>query len=116
TYHNQQCTTAVPKSQSRVNTDKKTAGFAVFFVMLASGGSVMPRTETRYERLDDIERLLARRPEGWTTSELARELDVAPDTILRDLTLLEARGTGLIKQGRRYLLDHRRSLHTIRIS
>lgn len=76
----------------------------------------MPRTETRYERLDDIERLLARRPEGWTTSELARELDVAPDTILRDLTLLEARGTGLIKQGRRYLLDHRRSLHTIRIS
>jgi proteasome accessory factor B len=76
----------------------------------------MPKTETRYERLDDIERRLARRPEGWTTTELAREFGVDPDTILRDLTLLDARGAGLIKQGRRYLLDHRRSLHTIRIS
>ncbi|NTU85864.1 MAG: WYL domain-containing protein [Chloroflexales bacterium] len=76
----------------------------------------MPKTETRYERLDDIERRLARRPEGWTTTELAREFAVDPDTILRDLTLLEARGTGLVKQGRRYVLDHRRSLHTIRIS
>jgi predicted DNA-binding transcriptional regulator YafY len=76
----------------------------------------MPKTETRYERLDDIERCLARRSEGWTTTELAREFAVDSDTILRDLNLLEARGTGLLKQGRRYLLDHRRSLHTIRIS
>ena len=76
----------------------------------------MPTTETRYERLDEIERRLARRPEGWTTTELAREFAVDADTILRDLTLLEARGAGLIKQGRRYLLDHRRSLHTIKIT
>jgi proteasome accessory factor B len=76
----------------------------------------MSKTETRYERLDDIERYLARRPEGCSTTELAREFAVDPDTILRDLTLLEARGAGLIKQGRRYVLDHRRSLHTIRIS
>ncbi len=76
----------------------------------------MAKTETRYERLDAIERYLARRPEGWTTTELAHELEVDPDTIRRDINLLEARGTGLIKQGRRYILDHRRSLHTIRIS
>ncbi|HMQ34045.1 MAG TPA: WYL domain-containing protein [Chloroflexaceae bacterium] len=76
----------------------------------------MAKTETRYERLDAIERYLARRPEGWSTGELARELAVDPDTVLRDLNLLEARGTGLIKRGRRYILDHRRSLHTIRIS
>lgn len=76
----------------------------------------MPRTETRYERLDDIERLLARRSEGWTTGELAREFEVDPDTILRDLALLDARGAGLIKQGRRYMLDHQRALHTIKIT
>lgn len=76
----------------------------------------MAKTETRYERLDAIERYLARRPEGWTTTELARELAVDPDTILRDLALLDSRGTGLIKHGRRYILDHRRSFHTIRIT
>lgn len=76
----------------------------------------MTRSETRYERLDDLERHLARRPEGCTTGELAREVGVDPDTIRRDLLLLEARGTGLIKQGRRYLLDHRRSLHTLKMT
>src|SRR5262245_31728300 len=76
----------------------------------------MTRSDTRYERLDDIERKLARRPEGWTTGELAREFGVDPDTILRDLILLEARGTGLIKQGRRYILDHRRSLHQVKLT
>ncbi len=76
----------------------------------------MLKPDTRYERLDDIERKLARQPEGWTTGELAREYGVDPDTILRDLVLLEARGTGLIKQGRRYLLDHRRSLHSVKLT
>jgi predicted DNA-binding transcriptional regulator YafY len=76
----------------------------------------MIKPDTRYERLDDIERKLARRPEGWTTGELAREYGVDPDTILRDLTLLDERGTGLIKQGRRYILDHRRSLHSVKLT
>lgn len=76
----------------------------------------MTRPDTRYERLDDIERKLARRPDGWTTGELAREYGVDPDTILRDLNLLDARGTGLIKRGRRYVLDHRRSLHSVKLT
>lgn len=76
----------------------------------------MTRSETRYERLDDIERKLARRPDGWTTAELAREFHVDADTVLRDMALLQARGTGLIKQGRRYLLDHRRSLHAVKLT
>ena len=76
----------------------------------------MTRSDTRYERLDDIERKLARRPEGWTTGELAREYGVDPDTVLRDLNLLEGRGTGLVKQGRRYILDHRRSLHSVKLN
>jgi predicted DNA-binding transcriptional regulator YafY len=73
----------------------------------------MTRTDSRYERLDDIERKLARRPEGWTTGDLAREFGVDADTIRRDLLLIEGRGTGLIKQGRRYTLDHRRSFHAV---
>mgnify|MGYP001047239673 CR=1 FL=1 len=76
----------------------------------------MTRTETRYERLDAIERKLARSPDGCTTGELAREFGVDPDTIQRDLRLLDARGTGLIKQGRRYILDHRRSLHQVKLT
>jgi len=76
----------------------------------------MPRTDNRYERLDAIERRLAQRPEGWTTGELAHELSVDPSTIYRDLLLLESRGTGLIQHGRQYLLDHRRSLHTIKMT
>ena len=73
----------------------------------------MTRTDSRYERLDDIERKLARQPEGWTTGDLAREFGVDTDTIRRDLLLLEGRGTGLIKQGRRYTLNHRRSSHAV---
>ncbi len=49
----------------------------------------MTRTDSGYERLDDIERKLARRPEGWTTGELALEFGVDTDTIRRDLLLLE---------------------------
>ncbi len=74
------------------------------------------RPETRYERLDDIERKLAQRPAGWTTGELARLYGVSPDTIRRDLDLLEMRGTGVNQQGRRYVLDHRRSLYHVRLT
>lgn len=76
----------------------------------------MTRSDTRYERLDDIERQIARSPEGLTSGELARIFGVDPDTIRRDLDVLEARGTGLIKQGRRYQIDHRRSLHAVRLT
>ncbi len=76
----------------------------------------MTKSETRYERLDDIERKLARSPNGCTTGELARDLGVSPDTIERDLCLLEARGSGLLKQGRRYVLDHRRSFHHVKLT
>lgn len=76
----------------------------------------MTKSESRYERLDQIERLLARQPNGRTTGELARELGVHRDTILRDLALLEARGTGLTQHGRHYRLDHRRALHTVKLS
>lgn len=76
----------------------------------------MTRSDTRYERLDDIERMLARHPEGCTTGDLAREFGVDGNTIRRDLLLLEGRGTGLTKQGWRYVLDHRRSLHTVKMT
>jgi predicted DNA-binding transcriptional regulator YafY len=76
----------------------------------------MSSSDTRLERIEDIERKLARRPEGWTTGELAREYGVDPSTIFRDLNILETMGTGLIKQGRRYILDHRRSLHNIKLT
>jgi len=76
----------------------------------------MTRTDSRYERLDDIERKLARRPEGWTTGELAREFGVDADTIRRDLIDLDRMGAGTCKVGRRYILDHRRSLHSVKLS
>ncbi len=43
----------------------------------------MRRAESRYEWLEGLERLLAGRPAGWCTAELARELGVDPDTIRR---------------------------------
>lgn len=70
----------------------------------------MPTSESRYERLDAIERRLARDPHGRTTGEFARELGVSPDTIRRDLALLDSRGTGLTQDGRRYQLDHRHEM------
>ncbi len=76
----------------------------------------MRTPEDRLERIEQIERKLAQRPEGWTTGELAREFQVDPSTIFRDLAVLESMGTGLITKGRRYLLDHRRSLHSVKLS
>lgn len=72
--------------------------------------------ESRLERLEQLERLLASRPTGWRTSELAAALGVDPDTIRRDYATLEELGTGLIKEGSRYRLDHRRALHTVRLT
>lgn len=76
----------------------------------------MHDVETQLERLDDIERKLSLRPEGWTTGELARVYQVNPSTIYRDLGKLERRGTGLIKVKRRYRLDHRRSLYSLKFT
>lgn len=76
----------------------------------------MTRTDSRYERLDAIERMLARSPQGCTTTELAHEFGVDTETIRRDLAMLESRGTGLIKDGWRYRLNHRRALHTIKMT
>jgi len=76
----------------------------------------MRAPENRLERIGQIESKLVQRPEGWTTGELAREFQVDASTIFRDLSLLESWGTGLIKHGRRYVLDHRRSLHSVKLS
>src|SRR5579859_7269277 len=76
----------------------------------------MSHVDSRLERIEDIERKLAQRPRGATTGELAREYDVDPSTIFRDLGILETMGTVLTRQGRRYVLDHRRSLHQVRLT
>jgi predicted DNA-binding transcriptional regulator YafY len=76
----------------------------------------MRAPEDRLERIGQIERKLVQHLKGWTTGELAREFGVDPGTIRRDLSVLETMGTGLIKQGRRYFLDHRRSLHNVKLS
>ncbi|MCG8350085.1 MAG: WYL domain-containing protein [Chloroflexales bacterium] len=76
----------------------------------------MKQTESKYERFDAIERLLVRHPAGLTTGEIARALGVNPSTIYRDIQFLEGRGTGLIQDRRRYKLDHRRSLTTLKLT
>lgn len=76
----------------------------------------MPKPENKYERMDAIERLLARAPRGLTSGELARELGVDPSTIFRDIAFLQGRGTGLIYDRRRYRIDHRRSVATIKLT
>jgi predicted DNA-binding transcriptional regulator YafY len=76
----------------------------------------MRNLDSRLERIHDIERKLARNPKGWTTGELAKEYGVDISTIQRDLNYLESLGTGLIRQGRRYVLNHRRALHTVKMT
>lgn len=76
----------------------------------------MNQAENIYGRLDAIERVLASSPAGRTTGELAQQFGVDTDTIRRDLMRLEDLGTGLNKVGRRYLIDHRRSFHRVRLS
>ena len=76
----------------------------------------MKRPDSRIERIEQIERMLAQHQKGLTTGELAREFGVDASTIFRDLAILESMGTGLIKEKRRYILDHRRSLHSIKLS
>lgn len=76
----------------------------------------MATLETRIERIADIERLLAQRPDGYTTGELAKHYGKDPATIFRDFSKLEKMGTGVTRKGRRWVLHHRRSLYTLRLS
>ncbi len=76
----------------------------------------MRKLESRLERIADIERRLIQRPEGWTTGELARLYGVDASTIFRDFAMLDAMGTGIQRQGRRYVLDHRRSIHNVKLT
>jgi proteasome accessory factor B len=85
-------------------------------MVMTERDSAMTRTYARQERIIAIERRLARTPGGITTGELAREFGVDADSIRRDIVDLEAMGTGLLKEGRRYILDHRRSFHNVRLT
>src|SRR5260370_38315256 len=78
------------------------ARFVCYSVPNSKGRSTMRAPESRLERIEQIERKLAQRPEGWTTGELAHEFQVDPSTIFRDLAVLESMGTGLFTTGRRY--------------
>lgn len=76
----------------------------------------MDTFDRRIERLDDIERRLAQNPGGLTTGQLARIYGVNPSTIYRDFSALEGRGTGLMQNKRRWYLDHRRTLYSIKLT
>lgn len=76
----------------------------------------MGALDSRLERVADIERRLAQHPAGFTTGELARHYGKNPSTISRDFSTLESLGTGLTRKGRRWTLDHRRSLYTLRLT
>jgi predicted DNA-binding transcriptional regulator YafY len=76
----------------------------------------MGATDSKLERVEDIERRLAAHPEGFTTSELASEYGVDPSTIFRDLRMLQSIGSGLTRKGWRYQLDRRRQLYQVRLT
>lgn len=76
----------------------------------------MREPESRFERIEAIERDLSTHPNGLTTGELARRYQKDPATIYRDLTYLQSVGTVLTKEKRRWRLDARRSLHSVKLS
>lgn len=76
----------------------------------------MGATDSRMERVEDIERNLARHPEGFTTTELANAYGVNPSTIFRDLGMLQGMGSMLSRRGRRYVLDRRRQLYQVKLT
>jgi proteasome accessory factor B len=78
--------------------------------------AVMERLENRVARLAAIERAIAQHPPGLTTGELTRRFHVDPVTIRRDIRELERQGAGLYKDGRRWKLDHRRVLYSVRFT
>lgn len=76
----------------------------------------MRSLDDRFDRVTEIERMLVRQPGGYTSGQLARHFDKDPATIYRDLAKLEKMGTGVIRKGRHWVLDHRRSLYDIRLT
>lgn len=76
----------------------------------------MGALDSRLERITDIERKLAQHPAGFTTGELAHLYGKDPATIYRDFSMLESMGTGVSRKGRRWVLDHRRSLYNLRLT
>lgn len=74
------------------------------------------RFESRMERMDDIERQLAQSPSGLSIAYFARRYQVNRSTVYRDFSALERRGTGLVQNGRRWKLDHRRMLYSTRFT
>lgn len=76
----------------------------------------MGTTDSRMERVEDIERKLAQHTHGYTTTELANEYGVDPSTIFRDLLMLQSLGSAVTRQGRRYVLDRRRQLYQIKLT
>jgi DeoR/GlpR family transcriptional regulator of sugar metabolism len=49
----------------------------------------MRSVDDRFDRITEIERMLVRRPDGYTSGDLARHFDKDPATIYRDLAKLE---------------------------
>ena len=76
----------------------------------------MGATDSRLERVEDIERRLAAHPQGFTTTELANFYGVNPTTIYRDLIMLQSMGSMLTRKGRRYTLDRRRQLYQVKLT
>lgn len=71
----------------------------------------MGATDSRLERMADMDRRLAASNRGYTTTELAALYGVDPATIYRDLMLLQSMGTALRRVGRRYVPDGDRQLY-----
>jgi predicted DNA-binding transcriptional regulator YafY len=76
----------------------------------------MGATDSRMERVEDIERRLAQHAHGYTTTELANAYGVDPSTIFRDLRMLQSLGSALAREGRRYILDRRRQLYQVKFT
>ena len=76
----------------------------------------MSATDGKMERVEDIERRLAQRPQGWTTTELALEYGVDPSTIYRDLQVLILLGSDITRKGRRYVLERQRQLYQVKLT
>lgn len=76
----------------------------------------MHTVDDRFDRIVEIERMLVNHPSGYSTGELARHFKRDPATIYRDFAKLEHMGTGVVRKGRKWVLDHRRSFYNVRLT